>query len=115
MARRFLVRWVFNSIAIFLTTRIIGGLQAPDIIAVILAALVLGLLNASIRWLLLIVTLPINILSLGIFTLVINAFMLYVVSWIVPQALQITSFWAAFWGALLIAIISAGLSRFAGR
>jgi putative membrane protein len=111
----FLLRWLFNGIAIYITTRIVPGLRVPDTGAVIIAALALGLVNASIRRFLLILTLPFNILTLGLFTLVVNAFMLYLVSWIVPSSLQIASFWSAFWGALLIAIISTGLSHLAGR
>ncbi len=115
MFGRFLLRWLFNGIAIYVTTRIIPGLGVPDTTAIIIAALVLGLVNASIRWVLLLLTLPLNIVTLGLFTLVINALMLYIVAAIVPTSLQIASFWAAFWGALLIAIISTGLNHLAGR
>jgi putative membrane protein len=115
MLHGFLMRWLFNAISIFVATKIVPGLQSPTLLAIVMAALVLGLVNASIRWVLLILTLPINILTLGLFTLVINALMLYFVSWIVPSALQISGFWAAFWGALLIAIISTLLSHFFGR
>jgi putative membrane protein len=115
MLRQFIVRWLFNAIALFVATRIVPGLSAPDATAVLIAALVLGLVNASIRWVLLVLTLPLNLLTLGLFTLVINALMLYVVAAIVPGSLQIASFWAAFWGALLIGIISTGLSHLAGK
>ena len=109
----FLARWLFNSIAIYVTTRIVTGIRVPDTTSVIIAALVLGMVNASIRWILLILTLPINILTLGLFTLVINALMLYIVAAVTPM--QIDSFWAALVGALLIAIISTGLSHLFGR
>lgn len=109
----FLVRWLFNSIAIYLTTLVVKGIRVPDTASVIIAALVLGLVNASIRWFVLILTLPLNILTLGLFTLVVNALMLYIVAAVTPM--QIDSFWAAFVGALLIAIISTGLSHVFGR
>jgi putative membrane protein len=115
MLAQFIVRWLFNAIAMFIATRIVPGLNVPNTTAVLVAALVLGLVNASIRWVLLVLTLPLNLLTLGLFTLVINALMLYLVAAIVPGSLQITSFWSAFWGALLIAIISTGLSHLAGR
>jgi putative membrane protein len=111
----FLVRWVFNAVAIFITTRIVPGLKVPDLAGALVAALVLGLVNASIRWVALTLTLPFNIITLGLLTLVINALMLYIVAAIVPSSLQISSFGAAFWGALLIAIISTGLSHVFGR
>jgi putative membrane protein len=115
MLARFLLRWLFNTIAIYVATQIIPGLRSPTLTAIMIAALVLGLVNASIRWVLLILTLPINILTLGLFTLVVNALMLYVVSLIVPSALQISGFWAAFWGALLIAVVSMILNHLARR
>jgi putative membrane protein len=115
MLAQFIVRWLFNAIAMFIATRIVPGLNVPNTTAVLVAALVLGLVNASIRWVLLVLTLPLNLLTLGLFTLVINALMLYLVAAIVPGSLQITSFWSAFWGALLIPIISTGLSHLAGR
>ncbi len=109
----FLLRWVFNAIAIYVTTRIVTGIHLPNAESILIAALVLGLVNASIRWILLVLTLPLNILTLGLFTLVVNALMLYLVAAVTPM--QIDSFWAAFLGALLIAIISTFLSHLAGR
>jgi len=105
----FLLRWFFNTIAIYATTRIVSGLRVPDLGGALVAALVLGIVNAIIRPLLLLLTLPINILTLGLFTLVINTIMLYLVAAVTPLA--ISNFWSAFIGALLIAIISTLLSR----
>lgn len=105
----FLLRWGFNSIAIYLTTRIIQGVRVPDFYAAIVAALALGIVNAFIRPLVLILTLPVNILSLGLFTLVVNALMLYIVQAV--TALQVSNFWSALVGALLIALISTLLSH----
>lgn len=105
----FLLRWGFNAIAIYLTTRIIHGVRVPDFYAAIVAALALGIVNAFIRPLVLILTLPVNILSLGLFTLVVNALMLYIVQAV--TALQVSNFWSALVGALLIALISTLLSH----
>lgn len=113
MLARFLLRWIFNSIALYVTTAIGIGISVPDPADILIAALALGLVNATLRWVFLVLTLPINILTLGLFTLVVNAMMLYVVAALTP--LQIASPWAAFWGALLIAVISTGLSRLASR
>ncbi|MDR7534263.1 MAG: phage holin family protein [Armatimonadota bacterium] len=113
MLSGFLLRWVFNAIGIAVATAVVPGLRVPDAGGVLLAALVLGIVNASIRWVFLILTLPINILTLGLFTLVVNALMLYVVAAFTP--LQIDSFPAAFLGALLIAVVSTALSHLVGR
>jgi putative membrane protein len=108
VVQSFLLRWLFNAVAIYLTTLIIRGITVPDFKAAVVAALVLGIVNAFIRPLVLILTLPVNILTLGLFTLVVNALMLYIVSAI--TALHVTTFWAALVGAMLIALISMGLS-----
>ncbi len=110
MVEGFLLRVIFNSVAIFLTTRVIHGLSIPDFTTAIVAALVLGLVNAFIRPIVLLLTLPLNILTLGLLTLVINGLMLYLVALVVPN-FQISSFWAAVFGALLIAVISTLLSH----
>jgi putative membrane protein len=115
MLTGFLLRWLCNAVAISLAARIVPGLHVPDALAAVVAALVLGLVNASIRWVMLILTLPLNVVTLGLFTLVVNALMLYLVAAIVPASLQIASFRAAFWGALLIAVISTILSHLARR
>lgn len=105
----FLLRWLFNTVAIVITTRIIKGLSIPDIPGAAIAALVLGVVNAFVRPLVLLLMLPINLLTVGLFTLVINALMLYLVAAV--TSLEIANFWSAFLGALLIAIVSTFLSH----
>jgi hypothetical protein len=70
--------------------------------------------HASSNWLFIILTLPVNIVTLGLFTLVINALMLYIVRAVV-SGFQFTNFWSAFIGALIIAVVSTGLSHLFGR
>lgn len=110
----FFLRWLFNAIAIYLTTRIIQGLQIPDFTTALIAALVLGIVNAFIRPIVLLLTLPINLLTLGLFTLIVNTLMLYLVAAVV-RSFIITNFWSALIGALLIAIISTLLSHIFAR
>ncbi|MBI2247115.1 MAG: phage holin family protein [Armatimonadetes bacterium] len=110
----FLLRWLFNAIAIYFTTRIIQGLQIPDFTTALIAALVLGIVNAFIRPIVLLLTLPINLLTLGLFTLIVNTLMLYLVAAVV-RSFVITSFWSALIGAVLIAIISTLLSHIFAR
>ncbi|HLE76996.1 MAG TPA: phage holin family protein [bacterium] len=107
----FLIRWLFNAVAVYVAARIVPGVRTPDFVGAIVAALILGVVNAIIRPIVLLLTLPVNILTLGLFTLVINTLMLYLVAWIAPSYLQLSGFGAAFLGALLITIISAVLSR----
>ena len=111
--KNFIVRLLINIAGIILTAKIIPGINIADYNTAVLAALILGLLNAFIKPLIIIVTLPINILSLGIFTLFINTFVFYASSRLV-KGFVITGFWNAFLGALCLSVISSVISIFAG-
>ena len=100
----FIFRWIINAIALLLTTRVVTGVKVPDVGTAIVAALVLGIVNAVIRPIVLILTLPLNILTLGLFTFVVNAAMLYIVASV--TRLRLESFWAAFVGAIVLSVIS---------
>ncbi|MGA2091370.1 MAG: phage holin family protein [Endomicrobiales bacterium] len=111
--KKFFIRWFINSIALMLVASLIPGITVSDWRSLFVAALVWGLLNAFLRPLILMVTLPITILSLGIFTFFINAFLFYLVSKLVPGFI-VGGFWCAFWGALLMSILNLFLNRIAG-
>lgn len=104
--RAFLTKWLVTVVSIFIVANLFKLIHVESLAVLVLAALVLGILNAFVRPMLLIFTLPINILSLGFFTLVINAFLLYVVAGLVP-GFEITGFFKAFLAALLISLINA--------
>jgi putative membrane protein len=106
---RFIIRWLINTVALYLTTLIVPGVRVPNFGAALVAALVLGIVNAVIRPVALILTLPFNILTLGLFTFVVNAGMLYLVSAV--TALRLGSFWAAFLGAIVLSIVSTILTH----
>jgi len=105
----FLVRWLINSLAIFIVAHIVKGIEVSSTPIVLVIALVLGIINAFLRPFILLITLPINILTLGLFTLFINGALFYLVSKIV-KGFVITGFWPAFWGYILFSIISFLLS-----
>ncbi len=109
----FLLRWSMNLLALVIAAALIDGIKIQSIGMGILAAGILGVVNAVIRPVVLVLTLPINLLTLGLFTLVINAFMLKLVSDLVP-GLVIETFRAAFWGGLVISIVSWLLNIFVG-
>ena len=109
----FLMRWSMNLLALVVAAALIRGIRIQSIEMGILAAGFLGIVNAVIRPVVLILTLPINLLTLGLFTLVINAAMLRLVAAIVP-GLVIDSFSAAFFGALIISVTSWLLNLFIG-
>lgn len=101
----FFLRWSINLLALVIAGSAIPGIRIQSLQMGIIAAGILGIVNAVIRPVVLILTLPINLLTLGLFTLVINAALLKLVSDLVP-GFVIDSFRAAFFGALLVSIIS---------
>ena len=105
----FLIRWFVLTLAIFIVANVFKLIYIENFTALILASLVLGILNAILRPILIFLTLPINILSLGFFILVINGFLLFIVS-VVVGGFEITNVWSAFLAALLITIFSAILN-----
>jgi len=109
----FFLRWSINLLALMIAARLIDGIRIQSIGMGILAAGILGVVNAVIRPVALLLTLPINLVTLGLFTLVINAFMLEFVAYLVP-GFVIETFRAAFWGALIISIVSWLLNIFVG-
>jgi len=110
----FLLRWSINLLAMVIAAAVIPGIKIQSMEMGILAAGIFGIVNAVLRPVVLILTLPVNLLTLGLFTLVINAAMLKLVSDVVPGFI-IESFNAAFLGALLISLISWTMNIFVGR
>jgi putative membrane protein len=106
----FLIRWFILALAIFIVANVFHLIYIENFTALILASLFLGILNAILRPVLIFLTLPINILSLGLFILVINAFILIIVSMLVG-GFEIGGFGKAFLAALLITIFSAILNH----
>ena len=106
-----MLRWLILTVAILITSYLVEGIIVSGFFTAIFAAAVLGILNAFLRPIALILTLPINILSLGLFTFVINAIMLKMASSIIP-GFSVNGFWAAVLGAFLVSIISWVLNSF---
>ncbi len=109
--RHFLFRWIVTTIAVMATSGLLKGIRYDGLGSLIAAALLLGILNAFVRPVLLILSAPLILLSLGLFILVVNALMLYWVPTFVP-GFHVESFGAAFWGAIVISLISWVLSAF---
>ncbi len=107
---KFLLRWLINAVALYVAARLVPGIELGDQVPVVLGvALVFGLVNALIRPLLSLLTCPLIILTFGLFTLVINAAMLLLASALsraVGLDFVVQGFWPAFWGALVVSIVS---------
>lgn len=104
-----LIKWVLYAGALLLIAWIVPGITIAGLNTALLAAVVIGLINVVIKPILILLTLPINILTLGLFTLVINALMFLLASKLVP-GFQIIGFWSAFIGALILSILSVVIS-----
>lgn len=99
-----LLRWFISAATLLLVAYLVPGFHVSGWYAAFIAALVLGLVNALVRPIILVLTLPVNILTLGLFTFVVNAFMLYLVSTVV-KGFEVNGFRPAFWGALVLWLI----------
>ncbi|MGO9314926.1 MAG: phage holin family protein [Syntrophobacteraceae bacterium] len=106
-----LVRWLLLTISIIVTSYLVDGIHVTSFFAAFFAAAVLGILNALFRPILIIITLPINILTLGLFTFVINALLLKMASGVVP-GFYVEGFWSAVFGSLIISLVSWVLNSF---
>ena len=109
--RNFLIKWLINIAALIVVINVIAGVKADNWQTIVLAAFVLGLLNAFLRPFIVLLTLPFSVFSLGLFTLMINGFMFYLASKFV-NGFTVINFWSAFWAALLFSAISFILNLF---
>jgi putative membrane protein len=108
-----LIRWLILTVAIMVTSYLLDGIKIDGLFSAVFSAGLLGILNAFFRPILLVLTLPINILSLGLFTFVINALLLLMASGVIP-GFTVSGFWTALLGSLLISLVSFILNTFIG-
>jgi putative membrane protein len=111
--RGVLLRWLVLTAAVLTASWLLDGIHVSGVFPALFAAALLGILNAVLRPLLIFLTLPLNILTLGLFTFVINALMLMIVSAVIP-GFDVRGFWTAVFGALIIGAASWLLNRFIG-
>lgn len=100
-----LFRWIINTLALFVVTYLVPGISADSIVTLFLAALVLGLLNAVVKPILFWLTLPLTIVTLGIFLIVLNAIMLELTD-VLVRGFTVSTFLAAFLGAIILGLLS---------
>jgi putative membrane protein len=101
---RLLLVWVLNAIALLAVAYLYPGVQVQDWKAAAIAALVLGLVNTLVKPVLVLLTLPVTVLTLGLFLIVLNALLFWAVASVVP-GFHVTGFWAAVLGAILYSVI----------
>lgn len=106
---RFLLRVLLNTVAVLLAARIIPGIHVAGATEALLAGIVLGVINATIKPVLIILTLPFTLLTLGLFIFIVNALCLALVAWLVP-GFGVHGFWSAVFGSVFISFVSWVLS-----
>lgn len=109
-----IIRWLVNALALVGIAYYLPGIGVSGFYAAFITALVLGLLNAIIKPIIVFFTLPINILTLGLFTLVINTLLFWFAGTVV-KGFVVSGFWPAFWGALVMAVVNWLLSSILKR
>ncbi len=110
---RFLVRALVAALGLWIADALISGISFDSAAWLLTSAVVLGVINAIVRPLALILTLPITLVTLGLFILVLNAGMLGLASWVLP-GFHVAGFWPAFWGAIVVSLVSGLGSWFFG-
>jgi putative membrane protein len=108
----FITRWLITTIAVAVAAKIMPGIEVSGFMALLGAALMLGIVNALLRPALLLLSLPFILVTLGLFILVVNALMLWMVGGGLIPGFRVEGFWSAFFGSILISIVSWPLSAF---
>jgi putative membrane protein len=114
--KKFIQSWLINTLAVLVAVYIVPGIHLKDNspLTPFIVSLVLGILNAFIRPIIMLLALPLLIFTLGLFMLVINGLLLYLVGIVLQRHFQVDGFWPAFWGALIISIVSVILNSLTG-
>jgi len=103
---RLLLNWLVSAISLLIVANVIPGFHLRGFTAALIAALVIGLVNATLGLFLKLITLPLTVLTLGLFWLVINALMLLFASALLRPSFVVTGFWPAFWGAIVLSLVN---------
>jgi putative membrane protein len=112
--KKFLQSWLVNTLAVLVAVYLVAGIHYEKWLDLFVASLLLGILNAALRPILMFLALPLLIFTLGLFTLFINALLLYLVGSLLRPHFYVESFTAAFWGALVISLVAMVLNTLAG-
>lgn len=102
---RALLHWILTAVALLVISRYVQGFEVSNFVSALIAVVVIGLLNATIGFVLKVLTLPLSILTLGLFSLVINAAILWFAAKFVP-GFRVHTFMAAFIGAVVLALLN---------
>lgn len=106
----FLARTFVTAFALWAATQVVPGIEVRGFVSLLLAALVFGLVNAVVRPVLVFLSFPLTLVTLGLFLLIVNAAMLGLTAWLLP-GFAVDGFWPAFWGAIVVSVVSWAATR----
>ena len=109
----FLLQWLITGLSLWVTSHVFKGIKFESTSALVISALLLGFVNAIVRPVLVFLTFPLTLITLGLFILVINALMIKLVAWMV-KGFSVSSFWTAFFASIFISLLSFVFSAFVG-
>jgi len=112
--KKFIQSWLINTLAVLVAVYLVKGIHYEQALDLLVASLLLGILNAVLRPVLMFLALPLLLFTLGLFTLVINALLLYFVGYVLRPHFYVDGFWSAFWGALIISFVGLILNSMTG-
>ncbi len=111
---RIIINWLLSALAVWVVAQFVHGFHVSGLKAALIAALVIGFVNATLGALLKVLTFPLTIITLGLFWLVINALMLELASALLSPSFRVATFAAAFWGAIVLSLVNMLLRWLAG-
>ena len=111
---KLLIRLILSTIAVLVADLVLDGVHLGEFPAALWVAIVLGILNAVVRPLLILLTLPVTIFTLGIFILVINAGMVLLAARLLPEQFQVHGFWSALWFSVILWLVQSFLLQVDG-
>lgn len=101
----FLIHWAITAVSLWVASKIFKGLQFDGVGSLVISSLLLGFVNAVVRPLLVFFTLPLTLVTFGLFLLVINALMMLLVAWLV-KGFRVSGFWTAFFASIFVSVLS---------
>jgi len=107
---KLIIHWIVSALFLYVLSFLFSGIVIDGVMAALIAAIVLGLINATLKPVLQIISLPITIISLGVFYLIVNGLMLLLVSALVP-GFSVSGFWTAFFAAIVLSLLNAVFVR----
>ena len=106
---KLIIKWLCYALAIIFIAWLLPGIEVSSFVSALIVAIVLGLINVFIKPILMFITLPLNIITLGLFTLIINAFLLWLAGYLSP-GFEVEGFWSALLGSIILSVLSTAIN-----